>query len=94
MLLTEDIGKEERLKECVQAAYARVQKNLGRCMVLLWSIFHIAVVQISNGKVSHSKALPLLAAYTEFQDFNEEGFLDALNLIWYYLPDPHSQWSP
>jgi len=51
---------------------------------LIWSIHHVAVVQISGGTVSHSDPIPLLAAY----GYDEEGFMNALHLLWHYLPYP------
>jgi hypothetical protein len=44
----------------------------------------VAVVEISGGVVSHSDPIPLLAAYGS----DEEGFVNALNLLWHYLPYP------
>jgi hypothetical protein len=59
-------------------------KNRDRCTALLWSVQHVAVVEINDGSVSHSDPIPLLAAY----GFDEEGFISALHLLWHYLPYP------
>ena len=85
VLLANHLDVNERFQVYVQAVAARAKaKNRDKCTALLWSIQHVAVVEISGGCVSHSDPIPLLAAY----GFNEEGFISALHLLWHYLPYP------
>ena len=85
ILLASDLDKNERFQVYVQAVAARAKaKKRDKCTVLLWSIRHVAVVEISDGVVSHSDPIPLLAAYGS----DEDGFMNALNLLWHYLPYP------
>ncbi len=85
ILLATHLDDNERYQVYVQAVAARAKaKNQDRCTALLWSIRHVAVVEISGDTVSHSGPIPLLAAYGS----DEKGFTNALHLLWHYLPDP------
>jgi len=85
ILLATQLDDDERFRVYVQAVAARAKaKNRERCTALLWSIRHVAVVEISGGTVSHSDPIPLFAAYGS----DEKGFMNALHLLWHYLPYP------
>ena len=85
ILLAANLDNNERFQVYVQAVAARAKaKHREKCTALLWSIHHVAVVEISDGSVSCSDPIPLLAAY----GFDEEGFMNALHLLWHYLPYP------
>ncbi len=85
ILLATQLDDNERFQVYVQAVAAKAKaKNRDRCTALLWSIRHVAVVEISGGTVSHSDPIPLLAAYGS----DEDGFTNALHLLWHYLPYP------
>ena len=88
ILLAKHLDVDERFQVYVQAVASRAKsKNRDRCTAILWSIQHVAVVEISGGSVSHSDPIPLLAAYGS----DEEGFISALHLLWHYLPYPRSR---
>lgn len=85
VLLVCDLENNEHFQIYVQAVAARAKaKNRDRCTAVLWSIRHVAVVEISGGTVSHTDPLPLIMAYGS----DEDGFMNALHLLWHYLPDP------
>lgn len=85
VLLTTKLDNDERFRVYVQAVVAKAKaQNREKCTAILWSIRHVAVVEISGDTVSHSDPIPLLAAYGT----DEAGFLNALHLLWHYLPYP------
>jgi hypothetical protein len=85
ILLATQLDNRERFQLYVQAIAARAKaKNWVSCTALVWSVRHVAVVQVSQDGVSHSDPVPLLAAYGS----DEEAFMSALHLLWYYLPYP------
>lgn len=85
ILLANDLDNNELFRVYVQAVAAKAKaKNLDRCTALLWSVHYVAVVEITGGSMSHSDPIPLLAAYGS----DEEGFMNALYLLWHYLPYP------
>jgi len=51
-------------------------KNLDRCTALVSSVYHVPVVGISRGSMSHSDPIRLLAADCS----DKEGFMNALRL--------------
>ncbi|KLO05612.1 hypothetical protein SCHPADRAFT_946769 [Schizopora paradoxa] len=61
------------------------EKGLRECTALLWSVDHVAVVVVADGKVSHSPAIPIIAAYgKEVGGFNS-AFDSGLELMMHFL---------
>lgn len=61
------------------------EKGLRECTALLWSVDHVAAVVVADGKISHSPAIPIIAAYgKEGGDF-KSAFDSGLELMLHFL---------
>lgn len=80
--LSARLDSDAYLRSAVGDAVLRVRRSsLETCTVLLWSMQHIAVVRVQGVQVSHSTAIPILAAYG-----TDDSALDCgIRLLTYYL---------
>ncbi|KLO05610.1 hypothetical protein SCHPADRAFT_933537 [Schizopora paradoxa] len=61
------------------------EKGLRKCTALLWSIHHVAVVEVEGQKVSHSEAIPVLAAFGKEEDALKRKFDEGVEFLMHYL---------
>lgn len=80
--LSARLDSDAHLRSAVGDAVLRVRRSsLETCTVLLWSMQHVAVVRVQGEQVSHSTAIPILAAYG-----TDDSTLDCgIRLLTYYL---------
>lgn len=80
--LSTRLDSDTYLRSAVGDAVLRVRRSsLDTCTVLLWSMQHVAVVRVQGHQVTHSTAIPILAAYG-----TDDSALDCgIRLLTYYL---------
>ncbi|KLO05611.1 hypothetical protein SCHPADRAFT_1002812 [Schizopora paradoxa] len=61
------------------------EKGLQECTAILWSIQHVAVVVVSGEKVSHSKVIPVVAAFRKEGAKCKRGFEKGVELLIHFL---------
>ncbi|KLO05593.1 hypothetical protein SCHPADRAFT_720078 [Schizopora paradoxa] len=86
IVLARTLVKEDHFKAKVGFVVRRTrEKGLRECTALLWSVHHIAIVVVSGEKVSHSKVIPVVAAFGRENAEYERQFDKAVELLVHHL---------
>ncbi|KLO08701.1 hypothetical protein SCHPADRAFT_944251 [Schizopora paradoxa] len=86
VVLARTLVREDHLKSKIGFVIRRAKKKkLEECTAILWSVHHVAVVIVSGEKVSHSRVIPVVAAFGKEGADCKRDFDQGLELLMHYL---------